>query len=291
MADERTQIEIPTSLVEIVRTMGEGLEAAGVKIKEGEVLRGEKADKYADAVAAALAVLEPLKGQMEHDDFARLASLVGYNIGDVAWIDRAEKAIVRSDALDAAEEEERKAAELRAASEFPLTAEGGLDIEAVPEAVRSMVQNQWDREQALVTREAAAKEFEEAQAAREAELAETEFQADITRSMGEIEGLAGDVELRRSTLVEAKRTNEVVYSNMVELWKQEAAAARALQPEIGSTADVDPGLDSKAQAMRTAEVRMKALMDEDPKVTRADAMVTVFRNDPALYKQHKGITE
>jgi len=287
MPEKRQTIEIPAELVGIVRTIGEGIEAARVKAVEAGVLRGEKADRMMEAVAAALAALEPLRGQMEHDEFARLASMAGYNIADLAWIERAKAAIAREEAEAAEAELARSQAEAQTRSEFPLTESGELDIEQVPESVRGIVRSAWDRERAIIAREAEVvrREQEQAEAAAAAKAATEE--AEVTRALVEISDLPGDKAMRHATALRAKRTDEKLYADMLELWRQEAAAARAPMVELGSSAEASPVNGGRKEAEAICLQRAQKLMNSDPKLTRSAAEAMVWQRDPKLYEQYR----
>jgi hypothetical protein len=284
---ERKTIEIPADLVETIRTIGEGIDAARAKVAEAPVVRGEKADAMMAAVTAALAALEPLRGQMEHDEFARLAAIAGYNIADLAWIERAQAAIARCEALDAEAEAQRQAAEAQARSEFPLTADGKLDIEKVPESVRSIVRAAWDREQAIIAREADVARREQEQAAAAASAKAAAEEAEVTRALDEIGDLAGDKAKRHATALRAKRTDEKLYADMMELWRQEAAAARAPMGEIGSGAEGSPLSGGRKEAEAICAQRVQKMLDADPKMTRSAAEAKVWQQDPKLYEQYR----
>lgn len=287
MPDKRQTIEIPANLVEVVRSMGEGYEAAAAKVKEADLVRGEKADAMMDAVSAALAVLEPLRAKMDPDDWARLGAMAGYTISDAAWIDRAEKAIAQVEAIEAAEKAEQERQAEQARSEFPLTESGELDIDAVPESVRAIVVTAWSRDQQVKTREAAVAAKEQAQADREAAERVAAEEAEVRSAMEELTDLPGDKVKREATLLRAKRTDEQLYSDMLELWRQEVAGARAPITELGSSHDAAPVSGGAAEALSICAQRANKLMDADPSLTRTAAEAKVWENDPKLYEMYR----
>jgi len=289
MAKERKTIDVPEGLIAVVEIMAKDYDANLVRA-EASAVRGEATDTVMSATAAALGIIESLRGGANEDLIPWIGETVGMNVRDLAWMENATRAIEEVETLrtEKVAAEEQVAAAARAANPFPLKDDGSLDLESVPEAARSMVESAWTREQAAIVRATEAEEKVETQrAAKEAddnaamEIEVRAFSDKITEA-----GIAGDKGKRTDILMRARK-DDTLWADMVELYEAEMAGARATSPELGSAA---PGAapvvaTTRAAASEQIEKLTRARMEEKS-IDYATANGEIVTENVDLYRAY-----